>query len=356
MDPTLRHAPYVAHHLVRDAVTAPSLHNSQPWLFTGDATGVDLYAHPARRVRVADPDGREMVISCGAALFNIRLAMRQLGFVPRVRPFPTPHDPAHLARVDWGAYRPPDADEELMHRCLRTRRTHRGPFAATPLSESLVDDVCRQARLEGADLCTVESRWQRARIAGLVRAAETVQRSDPAQRAELVRWTQEFTGDRRDGVPLAACTYHPDCVTLAGRDFVGLTASLPDAPQVWPARTGLVAVLTTRHDSRAEWLQAGQALQRVLLYASGHRVLAAFHTQPLEFPHLRAQVRAALLFGQFPQVILRLGHAAPGAFVPRRPADDVLRSRLPTARSPQDEGTPWPLPPFPSPTRPSPSS
>ncbi|MFD8570094.1 hypothetical protein [Streptomyces sp. NPDC059639] len=156
---------------------------------------------------------------------------------------------------------------------------------------------------------------------------ESAQRADPASRSELRRWTQEFNGSRLDGIPLATCSFHPDCVTLAGRDYLALTAALPDPPQVWPARTGVVVVLTTWHDSHADWLQAGQALQRVLLYATAYRGAAAFHTQPLEIPALRADVRALLSCGQVPQMLLRLGHAEPGVPTPRRPASAVLRAK-----------------------------
>ncbi|MGH4030406.1 Acg family FMN-binding oxidoreductase [Actinomycetota bacterium Odt1-20B] len=318
---------HAANYLVRAAVLAPSLHNSQPWLFTGDATGLDLYADPTRRLTLSDPDARELFISCGAALFNVRLAMRHLGFVPVVRLLPHASNPAHLAHVDWGPHEVASEATELMHRSLRVRHTHRGPFSASPLPPPLIDELRRQAHAEGADLRVVESGRQRARIAELVREAETIHRRDPGRRTELLQWSQEFHGSRLDGVPLATCTYHPDCVTLAGRDFLGLTFTLPAPPEVWRSRTGLVAVLTTRRDTRTEWLQAGQALQRVLLHATAYGSAAAFHTQPLELPRLRSEVRAALWFGPFPQMILRLGHAPHGAPTPRRPVADVLRAR-----------------------------
>ncbi|MCQ4205656.1 Acg family FMN-binding oxidoreductase [Streptomyces longispororuber] len=331
---------HAANYLVRAAITAPSLHNSQPWLFIGDRTCLDLYANPARQLPAADPDGRELVIGCGAALFNVRLAMRHLGFRPDVRVCPTRWNPAHLARIGWGPFGRAGANEELMHHALRARRTHRGPFQSPPLPQRLVDDLRRQARAEGADLYVVTDGNVRGHLAELVREAETIQRTDPAWRAELYHWTQEFTGTRLDGVPLATCTYHPDCVPFAGRDFLGLSATMPDPPEVWSEHTGLVAVLTTCYDTRVEWLQAGQALQRLLLHAAAHRVSAAFHTQPLELPRLRAQVRAGLLFGQFPQMILRLGHTRRGAPTPRRPATDVLRMRSESGGGATRLGTP----------------
>ncbi|WP_327672886.1 MULTISPECIES: hypothetical protein [unclassified Streptomyces] len=41
---TPRHA---TNHLVRAAITAPSLHNSQPWLFFGDTARIDLLTDPS---------------------------------------------------------------------------------------------------------------------------------------------------------------------------------------------------------------------------------------------------------------------------------------------------------------------
>lgn len=95
---------HAADYLVRAAVTAPSVHNTQPWLSVeeGRDRGIEVHADVTRRLLRTDPCGREMVISCGASLFNIRLAMRHLGFHPVVQPFPHPGSPAFLARVGWG--------------------------------------------------------------------------------------------------------------------------------------------------------------------------------------------------------------------------------------------------------------
>ena len=74
-------------YVVAEAVWAPSVHNTQPWRFTtgyepGSRYGsqqISLHADLGRRLSVADPDGRKLMISCGAALFNVRLALRSLG-------------------------------------------------------------------------------------------------------------------------------------------------------------------------------------------------------------------------------------------------------------------------------------
>lgn len=214
-----------------------------------------------------------------------------------------------------------------MYRALMQRHTHRGPFQWSPLPQPLVGELREHARTEGAELHTVESRCAQRHLAELVRTAEAINRDDPGHVAELVHWTRASRDGRQDGVPLAACACDPDGTGLAGRDFLlRATHTLPTASEVWPAGTGLVVLLTTRNDTHQDWLCAGQALQRVLLHATVRWTVAAFHTQPLEIPWLRAQLRTTIARGEFPQMILRPGHATRGRPTPRRRPDAVLMS------------------------------
>ncbi|MFB8777649.1 Acg family FMN-binding oxidoreductase [Streptomyces broussonetiae] len=313
-------------YLVRAAVTAPSVYNTQPWFFVADGDrGIELYADPDRRLPRSDPGGRELVVSCGAALFNIRLAMRHLGFAPVVRPFPRPAQPELLARVEWGPYARSSADEQRMYAALRRRHTVRGPFRNDPLPAGLAEALRVQAAEEGAVLHVVDDAVSRKHLAALVTEAEGVHRKDAAHTAEQAAWTWRSADPRHDGVPADVSVAHPDCTGFAGRDYAGLTSMFPVPPGRWPAPAGLVAVLSTDRDDRSAWLRAGQALQRMLLLAAAHDVMAAFHTRPLEVGRLRTRLRREFLPGDFPQMILRLGFAPAPRTVPRRPAAEVLR-------------------------------
>ncbi|MEU7576045.1 hypothetical protein AB0B50_00325 [Streptomyces sp. NPDC041068] len=329
---------HAAHHLVRAAVTAPSIHNTQPWFFVGDEQdrALELHADIGRRLPLADPDGRELVISCGAALFNVRLAVRHLGFTPRVEYFPRPWDTSCLARVTWGSYSAPTGDEARLHAALARRRTVRGPLRPDPLPPPLVDALCGHARAEGATLYAVQFRDDRQRLADVVRTAEAIHRTDLGHVVELARWTYSADQERLDGVPETACAYHPDYTPYAGRDYTGITRTIPAPPWSLASRTGLVVVLATPHDHRVNWLCAGQALQRVLLCAADQRVMAAFHTQPLEVPRMRAQIRRTITADAYPQMILRLGLALRDGHLPdlpRRPPDQVLSLLGPVRRT-----------------------
>src|SRR4030095_2675860 len=88
------------------ATRAPSVHNTQPWLFRLIDGGVELYADRRRQLGVSDPTGTALRVSCGAAIFNLRLAFAQLGLAPEVRLLPEPSRPDLLARVVGGSPRP----------------------------------------------------------------------------------------------------------------------------------------------------------------------------------------------------------------------------------------------------------
>ena len=64
----------VDRRLLEAAVQAPSSHNTQPWLFRVEDGAVHLLADRTRALPVNDPDDRELTISCGCALLNLRVA------------------------------------------------------------------------------------------------------------------------------------------------------------------------------------------------------------------------------------------------------------------------------------------
>ena len=318
----------IARFVIGAAVWAPSVHNTQPWRFAVRRGEISLYADPDRRLAVADPAGREMLISCGAALFNIRLALRYLGWVPDTMVMPDPGRPMLVARVGWSRKVPPAAYECDLYQLVAARRTHRGGFDASDLPAALLATLAQGPARHGATLQLITDGGPKAALSAVVDAAESLLRLDAARSEELARWAAAPGSSRPDGVPAAAYPAVPDVTDLVfpGRDFAHGRGwgTAPAGPAPLLRSAGTPGLLTTPGDEPADWVSAGQALQRLLLDASSSGIAAALHTQPLELPELRKLVRVQLAGGSYPQMIVRLGRTSQTTSSVRRPVRDVL--------------------------------
>jgi hypothetical protein len=88
-----------------------------------------------------------------------------------------------------------------------------------------------------------------------------------------------------------------------------------------------IALLGTVEDTPADWLRAGQAMQRVLLQATLDGLATSLMSQPLEWPELRPSVRDPSSAVGFVHMVFRLGYGPQGDATPRRPVADVLSLR-----------------------------
>jgi nitroreductase len=304
--------------LVTAAARAPSVHNSQPWRFRVGPDAVELRSDPRRKLRT-DPSGREMLISCGAALFGLRLAVRSLGYLPLTELLPDPAQLRLLARVRAGAAAPASSLERQMLDAVPHRHTHRGPFAPGPLPPGLLAGLQHDALAEGATLALVTGGLAYDRLEQITAAAARRGNLSPRARADIRRWTRTAAGPARDGVPataLASSTGRPRG-RLPQRDFdLGRgIARLPSGG----APPSATAVLLTPGDRRADWLRAGQALYRLLLHAASQWVFASLYTQPLEDAVTRGLISRQLALPGHPQMLLQLGPATTTSPTARRP-------------------------------------
>ncbi|GAA2987296.1 Acg family FMN-binding oxidoreductase [Streptosporangium longisporum] len=323
---TIEEITAVVRAAVRAATWAPSVHNTQPWSFGVDGDEIALRADSDRKLRVADPDGRELLISCGAALMNVRLTLRALGYEPRVRVLPDPDRSALLATIRPGAAVAADENARSLYAEIEHRRTHRAGFTTLPVPERLLEALVAEAGGEGVRLTPVRSEAAIRVLAAVTCAAQDVQSQDRLLSLELIRWARPPGSSRQDGVPAEGYPRAPRRTSphFAQRDYTHGHPWGNDSDQFFSTSTGVVAVLTTKGDSRRNWLAAGQALQRVLLRACAHGLGAAFHTQALEMFHLREFLRQELCSQEYPQMIMRLGVTFDDGGGVRRPVAEVL--------------------------------
>lgn len=303
--------------LLRAGAAAPSAYNSQPWRLRWVGGAVELHGEPARALALADPDDRELRLACGAATMNVRVAVRAGGRRVHCHLLPDPDDPWLFARIRPGSARAPLTWERELADAVPRRHTERRPFLAHPVSRRHRDDLRRGAERERCWLVFVDDATERRQVREATAAAHRAQRHDPAFVAEWDRWIGHV--DRYDdGIPpeLAARAPRPDGVWRV-RDFGG--SGSPGRPGNTTADDPTIAVVGTFGDGPLAQLQAGEALEAVLLTATARGLAASIIAAPLEVASGRAEVRRILGGGLWPQAVLRLGHGRPVPATPRRP-------------------------------------
>lgn len=311
---------------VRYAVRAPSSHNTQPWCFQLVGETLELRADRSRALPVVDPDDRELVISCGGALFHMCLALRHFGSAPQVERLPSADDADLLARVHIAGPWERTAEDRALFQAISRRRTNRQPFEDRHLPAGLGAVLEAAAQAEGAWLHVFRTPEARSAIASLVAEADRIQMADKRFRRELAAWLRANWSDRRDGMPGFALGFG-DVMAAAGplivRTFdVGRGRAAHD--EELAEGSPLLALLGTALDTPYQWLQAGEALSHVLLRAQVDDVSASFLNQPIELVELRPRLELVAGRPGYPQMLLRLGHGCEVPETPRRPVSDVL--------------------------------
>jgi len=310
----------LASSLIGAAVLAPSSHNTQPWVFRVHGPCIDLLADRTRALPVNDPDDRELTISCAAALFNLRVAAAHAQLACTQKASPEPADPDCLATLELAPATAPDAPLAVLFQAVAARRTYRRTFADRPVAPGVLDALAEAVTQEGAWLHFLDGRSQRQQAAELIAEGDEMQWADPAWRRELAAWMHPR--HRGDGLAMPGLALPiAQAVVRTFEMGYGVAArdiQLADASPV-------LAVLGTPGDALADWMAAGQALQRLLLTARLHGLQASFLNQPIEMAPLRPKLRQVTGRSGFAQLLLRLGHAdgeVPAA--PRRPLQEVI--------------------------------
>ncbi|WAC93800.1 Acg family FMN-binding oxidoreductase [Mycobacterium sp. Aquia_213] len=320
----------VATDVVQGAVAlacrAPSYHNSQPWLWRLDRAGLHLYLDPARVVQT-DPAERQALISCGAALDHLRVAMAAAGWNAHVSHCPDPNNVEHLASITLTEMTVVTEEQRRRADAIATRRTDRLPFDPVPdwtdfeaeLRSRIDDTVALVDVIDDAD---------RGELADATDMTDILRLYDSPYFATLQRWTAPF--EASEGIP------YDSLVSAAEGDRVDVARTFPfshnpERRAHTPTDLSTILVISAHDRSPRDLLGCGETLSTILLEATVAGLATCTLTHLTELETSRHVVEG-LTGHPLPQVLVRIGRAPGNEHypppTPRRPLADVLTVNL----------------------------
>jgi hypothetical protein len=309
------------------AILAPSSHNTQPWRFIVDGDELLLCADRNRSLPHIDPFDRELIISCGAALFNLRVALAHFNVPFEITTFPQSSDPDIVARIAFPSLGPIFKDLAELFDAITKRATNRFPFSEENVPDAVIARLKSAVETEGVDAVFARTMNERERIAALIAEADRRQFNDSSFRRELAGWIHPSRSN--DGMPgesqgfYALTDFTTPIAAMAIRTF-DLGNGVAAAHQQLARGSPLLIILSTPMDNNEAWLAAGLGLQRMLLAAVKAGYSSSYLNQPIEVSDLRARLATAFGVVGYPQLLLRLGRGSAVPHSPRRPIADVL--------------------------------
>lgn len=312
---------------VRYAILAPSAYNTQPWHFKISDNIAAIYIDRRFALPVIDPDDREMIMACSAALFNLRLAIRYFGYTETTEIMPDPADNDLLARIrisEGEGEGKQDHDEDLF-KSIPRRHTNRGAFSDKEIPDEILRLLKSSASSEGAWLHICNEHERRA-VVNLVKEADHIQMGDKHFRRELASWTDMRRNRSGDGMPEIGLTYKDIMENFKpsiARRFEGDGQQAANDEELCEG-SPVIAVLGTMSGGALQRIHAGQALMRILLEAESNGLAVSMLNQPCEVPELRLRLHDEIEHQGRAHMIMRIGYGGKPVYTPRRTLETIL--------------------------------
>jgi nitroreductase len=305
------------------------VHNTQPWHWCIDGDRLVLFADTARHLRHTDPDGRDLVLSCGAALHHLQVAAAATGWSTHVHRMPNPYNDSQLATISFAA-EPASPEALAALDALRSRRTDRRLPSPSPVPREELDRLLAVGPHAGVTVLAVVSHRARVELLQILAEADQIERHDPLYVDEIIGWVGS---DDKQGIPFTSLPRRRAEPARPDRPSPVATSRFPsgtldEGPATEPVQPAMLAICTSSDDT-ASRLRAGEALSAVLLDGAARGLSMIPLSQATEVEQTRRLLQDELLRDvACPQIVVQVGWApaerAPVPLTPRRPVDEVL--------------------------------
>ncbi len=283
---------------------APSSHNTQPWRFMIHPTafGIDVFINQGAILPASDVKGRQAVISVGCAIENIKTAAAYFGYRMHIicaaqkpdafRPQRTPITENRLLPLSTLAFHeePSITGDEGVFAGLWSRKVIRAEFDLTrAIPNETPTELVPLLSDTGLTPRFITDALRRRAIAEFQGQADGYVINSPAFSKELGAWLLPNDTDSPLGMPGNNFGLTDEQAMRLHKGLLGEAALEPEdglrfalAGKLGIEQSPLICVLTSKNDEPADWLRAGMALERSLLFFHARGFATAIHAGLVE--------------------------------------------------------------------------
>lgn len=322
--------------LIRFAVLAPSSHNTQPWEFF--IKDNNIYVLPAlkRRLAVSDSNERQLFISLGCAIENILTAARCYGYASDPVHFPNKYIDGVAAAIKLQENQEAKAGDLSLLTAIINRVTNRGEYKKDLPPPDFINkfqdfagDKIAVHYLTGADKNSAAD----AAVSASVEAME-----DRGFRRELSRYVKNNLTRAKLGIPCFGLGI-PTPISLFVPfliKYINLNKiSRKKDEKLLKEQTPAIIVLSSKTDTKEDWLQVGQLYEKISLEADKISLTTAMWAAPIQIGEFYKDLQKILNTEMRPQALFRIGYPTKEIrHSPRLSLDMVMKKYEPRKSKP----------------------
>jgi hypothetical protein len=298
-------------NIISYAIRAPSTHNSQPWLFRLQANSVSVFYDEKLKLPQADNDGRDLYVSIGCMLENMRIAAAHFGFSSTVT-FSINEVTHHIAEVVFikNSISISSRDEKLFE-TIPIRVNARGVFISDKVpnnSQESVLSIVDEFKSENISVKLMIEKSNINQIAEITQEAMHEAYSNPAFRAEMSSWMNSNISLKKQGLPgyslkmpLIVSLIIPFLIRYLNMGkFLGKLnlKSLSSAPMI---------VILSSPNKKESWISIGQCAERIMLYLQSQKLQTSIYVGSIEMGELYKKVQKLTGGTDRPQFVFAVG-------------------------------------------------
>lgn len=304
--------------LIRYGILAPNTQNSQPWKFEIRKNKIIIYLETEKRLKTIDDKSREIWISIGCAVENLIIAGENFGLRGKEK------TQEKKVVISFRKIKP--IKNKLID-FITKRVTNKNKAKRSLFTINEIKKLKEIPFAENTNAFLLEDKKDLEKFTKLTDEANDILYKNEKYKQEIISWIRfnEYQSRKtNDGISYKTMGI-PQVSSKIGRVFMNFFLSpkfIKKSDQQKIKNSSGIIIITSKRDCNICWINTGRTLQRILLLTTSFGMQYSFLNKPCQTKKTRTELKK--ITKQWPQTIIRLGHAKNATHTKRKPIEDVL--------------------------------